>query len=267
MYRDWRRDIIVSKSSALLELRNLSVHFSGVRAVTDVSFCAYSGEVRAVIGPNGAGKTTLFNAITGFVKPTAGQVLFRGKEVQGLPPHVISAQGMRRTFQNGGLFGDITVLENILCGLHTSIDSNFFGLVFGGRAAAKAEREAVARARDLLDLMGIRTLENRITKDLSGGQQRIVEITRALATGAPLLLLDEPAVGLTPPVRDQLLNVIRRLAGEHGVSVLLIEHSIEMVMKGADVIVVLNGGQMIAEGRPEEIRENRKVLDAYLGYA
>lgn len=259
--------ITVTKSSPLLELRQLSVHFSGVRALTDVSFNAYPGEVRAVIGPNGAGKTTLFNAITGFVAPTAGKVLFRGEEVQGQAPHSIAARGMRRTFQNGGLFGEITVLENVLCGLHTSVDSNFFGLLFGVAKAARAERAAVQKARDLLSMMGIRNLENRITKDLSGGQQRMVEITRALATDAPLLLLDEPAVGLTPPVRDQLLETIKRLAGELGVGVLLIEHSIDMVMKGSDVIVVLNGGQTIAEGKPEEIRRNRKVLDAYLGYA
>jgi branched-chain amino acid transport system ATP-binding protein len=257
----------VNDRAPLLELRNVSVHFSGVRALTDVSFCAYPGEVRAVIGPNGAGKTTLFNAVTGYVEPTSGQILFRGDEIQGLLPHVVSAHGIRRTFQNGGLFGDITVLENVLCGYHTRIDSGFLGLLLGGRAAAAAEREAVARARALLDFMGIRELENRTAKDLSGGQQRMVEITRALSTDAPLLLLDEPAVGLTPPVRDQLLEVIRRLAGERGIGVLLIEHAIEMVMKGADVIVVLNGGQAIAEGKPEEIRKNREVLDAYLGYA
>lgn len=257
----------MSKSAALLDLRKLSVHFSGVRALTDVSFSTYPGEVRAVIGPNGAGKTTLFNAITGFVKPTAGNVLFRGADIRGLPPHKIAAKGMRRTFQNGGLFGDITVLENVLCGLHTSIESGFLGLLFGGSKSARAERAAVAKARELLAMMGIRDLESRITKDISGGQQRMVEITRALATGASLLLLDEPAVGLTPPARDHLLETIRRLAGEHGIGVLLIEHSIDMVMKGSDVIVVLNGGQTIAEGTPEEIRGNREVLDAYLGYA
>lgn len=256
----------MSSVASLLELRGLSVHFSGVRALTDVSFHAHAGEVRAVIGPNGAGKTTLFNAITGYVEPTAGQVLFRGEEIQGLAPHVVSARGIRRTFQNGGLFGDLTVLENVLCGLHSRIDSGFFGLLLGGRAAARAEKEAVAKARSLLDFMGIREFEDRVTKDLSAGQQRLVEITRALSTDAPLLLLDEPAVGLTPSVRDQLVDVVRRLAAERGIGVLLIEHSIDMVMKAADVIVVLSGGLAVAEGKPAEIRSNKQVLDAYLGY-
>lgn len=257
----------MSKESDLLELSGLSVQFAGMRALTDVSFSARPGEVRAVIGPNGAGKTTLFNAITGYVRPTAGVVRFRGEEIQGLPPHVVAGRGVRRTFQNGGLFGEMTVLENVLAGLHTGIDSSFFGLLFGLRSATQAERAATARARALLDLMGISDLAHKPAKDLSGGQQRMVEITRALATGAPLLLLDEPAVGLTPPVRDQLMQLIRRLAGERGVSILLIEHSIDMVMGGSDIIVVLNAGQKIAEGTPDEIRHNREVLDAYLGYA
>ena len=256
----------MSDPPPLLELRGVSVHFSGVRALTNVSFCAHPGEVRAVIGPNGAGKTTLFNAVTGYVEPTSGQVLFRGSEIQGRPPHAVAALGIRRTFQHGGLFGDLTVLENVLCGFHTQITSGVLGLLCGGRAAADAERQAVAQARTLLEFMGIGELENRIAKDLSGGQQRTVEITRALSTNAPLLLLDEPAVGLTPPVRDRLLDVIRRVAGERGTGVLLIEHSIDLVMKGSDVIVVLNDGQMIAEGTPEDIRKNGEVLDAYLGY-
>jgi len=257
----------VTEPAKLLELKGVSVHFGGVRALTNVSFSARPGEVRAVIGPNGAGKTTLFNAITGYVRPTAGAVHFRGEQIQGLSPHVISARGVRRTFQNGGLFGEMTVLENVLTGLHTRTKSGLLGTLLGGRRARSAERESVAYARELLKLMSIEELEDRPAKDLSGGQQRMVEITRAMSTGAPLLLLDEPAVGLTPPVRDQLMAVIRRLATERGISVLLIEHAIDMVMKGADVIVVLNGGQAIAEGTPDEIRRNREVLDAYLGHA
>jgi branched-chain amino acid transport system ATP-binding protein len=250
----------------LLEIDDLSVQFAGLKALTAVSLHARSGEVKAVIGPNGAGKTTLFNVITGYTKPSSGRIRFRGEEISREPPHLISQRGIRRTFQNGGLFGDITVLENVLCGLHTRTGSGFFGLLFGTRGATAAEREAVARARSLLDMMGIRDVEDRVARDLSGGQQRIVEITRAIASDPSLLLLDEPAVGLTPPARDQLVEVIRRLAGERGVGVLLVEHSIDMVMKGSDLIVVLNGGQRIAEGKPDEIRQNKEVLDAYLGY-
>jgi branched-chain amino acid transport system ATP-binding protein len=253
--------------TVLLELDNVSVQFAGLRALAGVSLTARTGEVKAVIGPNGAGKTTLFNVITGYTQPTAGEVRFCGEEIRGLPPHLISMRGIRRTFQNGGLFGNMTVLENVLCGFHSLTKSGFFGLLFGTPAATATEREAVARARALLEMMGIGDLEDRVTRDLSGGQQRIVEIARAIATDPPLLLLDEPAVGLTPPARDQLIEVIRRLAGERRVSVLLVEHSIDMVMKASDIVVVLNGGQTIAEGKPDEIRRNKEVLDAYLGYA
>jgi branched-chain amino acid transport system ATP-binding protein len=256
----------VSDHSRLLEVDGLSVRFGGVRALKDLAFIARAGEVRAIIGPNGAGKTTVFNAITGYVQPNSGMIRFRGKEIQGLPPHIVSSLGVRRTFQNGGLFGDMTVLENILAGLHAVIGGSFAGLLFATHAARAVEREAVRRARQLLATMGIAALESRLAKDLPGGQQRLVEIARALATEPPLLLLDEPAVGLAPPTREQLMQVIRRLAGESGVGILLIEHSIDMVMSGADVIIVLNYGQRIAEGAPSEIRANREVLDAYLGH-
>lgn len=252
--------------NGVLELSGLSVQFAGLRALIDVSFVARRGEVRAIIGPNGAGKTTLFNAITGYVRPSAGVVRFQGEQIQGLPPHVVAMRGVRRTFQNGGLFGDMTVLENVLAGLHTTIGNTFFSLLFGLRSATDAERAATRRARALLALMDIGDLADKPVKDLSGGQQRMVEITRALTTGAPLLLLDEPMVGLTPPVREQLMTVIRRLAKDQDVTILLIEHSIDTVMSGSDVIVVLNGGEKIAEGSPSEIRQNHEVLDAYLGH-
>ncbi|MEQ8319201.1 MAG: ABC transporter ATP-binding protein [Rhodospirillales bacterium] len=253
--------------SGLLNLADVSVHFSGLKALTDVSFDAHAGEVLALIGPNGAGKTTLFNVISGYVQPTAGEIHFKGEPIQGLTPHEVSAKGVRRTFQNGGLFGDMTVLENILTGLHVQIDSNFFGLLLGTRKADEAERAAAARARRLLALMDMDGFADQQVKSLSGGQQRMVEIVRTIATEPPLLLLDEPAVGLSPPMRARMMEVIKRLAGEEGISILLIEHAIDLVMAGSDRIVVLNSGQKIAEGKPNEIRENREVLEAYLGYA
>jgi branched-chain amino acid transport system ATP-binding protein len=253
--------------TTLLELADVSVHFAGLKALTEVSFAAKRGEVKAVIGPNGAGKTTLFNVISGYVPATGGAIRFLGQSIQNLTPHEIAAKGVRRTFQNGGLFGEMTALENVLTGLHSRIDSGFAGLLFGTKVARAAERDALARARRLLDLMEIGHVADQPAKDLSGGQQRMVEIVRALATDPPLLLLDEPAVGLAPPMRERLMNVIRRLAGEEGVGILLIEHAIDLVMRGSDVIVVLNSGQKIAEGRPEDIRRNREVLEAYLGNA
>lgn len=249
----------------LLSLANVSVHFAGLKALTAVSLEAVRGEVKAVIGPNGAGKTTLFNAISGYVSATSGTIRFLGREIQSLTPHQIAALGVRRTFQNGGLFGELTALENVLTGLHSSIRSGFAGLLLGTRAAREAELAALQRARELLNLMSIGHLADQPAKDLSGGQQRMVEIVRALATDPPLLLLDEPAVGLAPPVRERLMEIVRRLAGELGVGILIIEHAIDLVIRASDVIVVLNSGEKIAEGRPEEIRRNREVLEAYLG--
>jgi branched-chain amino acid transport system ATP-binding protein len=252
---------------ALLKLDGVSVNFAGLRALSNVSFNAYAGEVRAVIGPNGAGKTTLFNAISGYVPATGGKILFQNEPIQGLEPHAISAKGVRRTFQNGGLFPEMTALENVLAGLHVHIESSFLGTLFGTKQAREAEREGIARALKLLDLMDLGFLADQPVKGLSGGQQRMVEIVRTLATEPPLLLLDEPVVGLSPPMRNRMMEIIRRLAGEEGLAIMLIEHAIELVMAGSDVIVVLSSGELIAEGKPEEVRQNREVLEAYLGHA
>jgi len=251
----------------LLKVQGVSVNFSGLKALANVTFDAHAGEVRAVIGPNGAGKTTLFNAISGYVPSTAGTIYFKGTPIHGLAPHDISIKGVRRTFQNGGLFPELTALENVLAGLHVHIDGSFLGIVMGLGEAREAEREGIARARRLLDVMDLGAIADQPVKDLSGGQQRMVEIVRTLATEPPLLLLDEPVVGLAPPMRDRMMEIIRRLAGEEGIGIMLIEHVIDLVMSGSDVIVVLSSGEVIAEGTPDEIRQNREVLEAYLGHA
>lgn len=250
----------------ILELAGVSVNFFGLRALSDVTFTLNAGEVLAVIGPNGAGKTTLFNAITGYVPMASGDVMLRGESLKGLTVGEISAMGVRRTFQNGGLFGEMTVLENLLTGLHSQITGGVLGTLFGGRTARQAEVAAMVRALELLESMDVTALADRRVKDLSGGQQRMVEIIRALATEPPLLLLDEPAVGLAPHVKEQLMTVIQSLAHEQGIGILLIEHTINLVMAVSDVIVVLNSGEIIAEGTPDEIRKNRSVLEAYLGF-
>jgi branched-chain amino acid transport system ATP-binding protein len=252
--------------SALIELSNVTVYFGGVQALSGVNFSMEAGEVVAAIGPNGAGKTSLFNSISGFVPLTRGEILFEGARIDGLTPHEISARGVRRTFQNGGLFPELSVLENVLAGLHAQIKTGIFGTLVGARAALRKEREGVAKARQLLELMDLGQLEDQLARDLSGGQQRMVEIVRAVATSPPLLLLDEPAVGLAPPVREQLCVMIRRLAGE-GVGVLLIEHAIELVMSVSDRIIVLNYGEKIADGEPEAVRADKQVLESYLGHA
>jgi branched-chain amino acid transport system ATP-binding protein len=250
----------------MLELKGVSVSFAGLQALSNVELSARGGEVRALIGPNGAGKTTLFNAICGYVPITSGTIELEGVPIHGLTPHHIAAKGVRRTFQNGGLFGELTALENVLAGLHARIDASFAGILFGSRAARAAEREAVRRARSLLELLGVSHLADQPVKSMSGGQQRTIEIVRAVAADPPLLLLDEPAVGLAPPLRAQLVELIRRLAGEMGIAVLLIEHAVDLVMAVADVVVVFNGGAKIAEGPPDAIRTDPAVLEAYLGH-
>jgi branched-chain amino acid transport system ATP-binding protein len=249
----------------VLAVDGLTVRFSGLTALDGLSFRAEPGRILAVIGPNGSGKTTLFNAVSGFIAPTAGTVRFHGADITGLPAHRIAARGICRTFQHNGLFGEMTVLANVLTGLTLSTGGSLAGIVLGWPGASRAEQGAIRRARAMLARMGLAELGDRMVADLSFGQQRLVEIARAMVAGARLIMLDEPAVGLTAAERAAFGESLRRLASE-GLGVLLVEHSQELVMAVSDRIVVLNHGRKIAEGAPEQIRADSAVLDAYLGH-
>lgn len=247
----------------MLEVANLSVRFGGLTAVDTLTFKVEQGSIFTMMGPNGAGKTTAFNAIGGFT-PAEGTVKFEGVELVGMKPEQIAALGIRRTFQNNGILREMTVLENVLTGLQLDIPSSLFGTVLALPKSRRAEAAAVARARAMLEEMGIADLEGRMAGDLSFGQQRQVEIARALVAGAKLIMLDEPAVGLSPSERGHLGDVLKQLA-RSGVTVLLVEHVQDLVMAVSDQVLVLNYGKKIIQGAPKEVRENKEVLEAYLG--
>jgi len=251
--------------NSLLKLSNVGVGYAGLQALSEVSFQVEPGEIVAFVGPNGAGKTTLFNVITGYATPSSGSIELRGNNIGGQSPAAIANQGVRRTFQNGGVFGGMTVFENVLTGLHSKTNSGRLGLALNLPSARKAEAEAERSAWNLLTEMGLADFADRKASDLSGGQQRLLEIIRTVITEPPVVLLDEPAVGLSPTARIKLAEIMRHLAKERNAAVLLIEHAVELVMSVSDRVIVLNGGKKIAEGTPEEVRQNKLVLEAYLG--
>jgi branched-chain amino acid transport system ATP-binding protein len=253
---------------ALLEVDALSVTFGGLAALSNVSLAVEAGSITAVIGPNGAGKTTLLNTISGYVRPGGGEVRLNGRRVSDLPAHAIARHGLRRTFQNGGIFGEMTVLENVLVGADRATGSptgsSVLGMLLGLARDRRAERSAIAAAREMLAAAGLARLADTRARELSFGQQRLVEITRALIGRPHVLLLDEPAVGLAEAERDELASSLRRLAAER-IAIVLVEHVIDLVMAVSDRVTVLNAGQVLAEGTPEQVRSEQSVLEAYLG--
>jgi branched-chain amino acid transport system ATP-binding protein len=259
-----------ARGGPLLEARGLCVDFGGLRALHEVDLQVLDGEIAALIGPNGAGKTTLFNCLTGLALPTAGELhlLPRGagrRRLDGLAANRITALGLARTFQNIRLFPAMTALENVLVGRHVRTRAGLFGAVLRGPGTRAEERESAAAARSLLAKVGLGTVANELAVSLPYGFQRRLEIARALATQPLLLLLDEPAAGMNPRETADLDELIRRLRDEDGVTILLIEHDMRLVMGLAERIVVLDSGRVIACGTPAEVRADPEVVRAYLG--
>ncbi|MER2260910.1 MAG: ABC transporter ATP-binding protein [Psychrobacillus sp.] len=248
----------------VLELKSITKNFGGISALTDVSFQINEGEIFGLIGPNGAGKTTMFNIITNMFAPTSGEILFSGENISGMKPYKITDKGICRTFQNIRLFSQMSVLENVLVGAHCRNKSGVLKSVFRTKSQKQEEKSNYEVALELLELVGLSRFEDTIAENLAYGQQRRLEIARALASNPKLLLLDEPAAGMNETETENLFDLIKKVQ-KRGVTVLLIEHDMPFVMKLCDRIAVLNFGRKLAEGTPTEIQNNQDVIEAYLG--
>ncbi len=247
-----------------MKLSDITIHFGGLTAVDSVSFELEKGTIFGLIGPNGAGKTTLFNIISGVYKPSRGDIFFKEQKISGLPPFKINKLGIARTYQNIQLFNNMTVLENVMVGFHSRTTSGVVSSIFSFPSQKREEKNIRENSRDIINLMGLDDKQEDLAHSLSYGDQRLLEICRAIASGPEIILLDEPAAGMNSKEKDDLMRIIKKVQ-DLGIAILIVEHDMKVIMGITDEVFVLNYGKQIAHGRPDEIQKNQAVIEAYLG--